>query len=202
MRIFRRLHRHARPWRAISRSTALWFTVMPSRASCAVTRENCRRQLPALLSHRAIFPCHTCSEHLQDHQGSLTTDAQLGSGIPATCLPQVAHLGLDTFAGVVASENTLGWERLTALDDEPLRRLVRPIGLASACVRYLGSLVRFIDQVGMSGIDLATAHPDDLIASSATGVDGVGYNTAQCAVLPRPAPGTRAASAGRTDRAL
>ena len=53
---------------------------------------------------------------------------------------------LDTYAGVVASANTLGWERLTALDDEPLRRLVRPIGLTSARVRYLRSLVGFIDR--------------------------------------------------------
>ena len=57
---------------------------------------------------------------------------------------------LDTYAGVVASANTLGWERLTALDDEPLRRLIRPIGLASARVRYLSSLVRFIDRVGLT----------------------------------------------------
>ena len=78
---------------------------------------------------------------------------------------------------MVASANTLGWERLTVLYDEPLRCLVRPIGLAPARVRYLRSLVRFIDRVGMSGIDPATAHPDDLIASSAMGVDGAGYNT-------------------------
>jgi endonuclease III len=96
---------------------------------------------------------------------------------------RVSYAMVDTYAGVVARANTFGWERLTALDDEPLRRLVHPIGLGSARIRYLRSLARFIDRAGVSGTDLATAHPDDLIASITTGVDGAGYNTAQCAVL-------------------
>lgn len=96
---------------------------------------------------------------------------------------RVSYGMVDTYARVVAGANTLGWERLTALDDEPLRRLVRPIGLVSARVRYLRSLVYFIDRAGVSGADLVSAHPDDLIASITTGVDGAGYNTAQCAVL-------------------
>lgn len=96
---------------------------------------------------------------------------------------RVSYAMVDTYAGVVDRANTLGWEGLATLDDEPLRRLLRPIGLASARIRYLRSLVHFIDRASVSGIDLATAHPDDLIASITTGVDGAGYNTAQCAVL-------------------
>ena len=54
VRIFRRLHRPARPWRAISRSTALWLTVMPSRASWAVTRGDPYRRCEAGVDPRDV----------------------------------------------------------------------------------------------------------------------------------------------------
>lgn len=96
---------------------------------------------------------------------------------------RVSYAMVGTYADVVARADTLGWGTLTTLDDESLTRLVRPIGLPSARIRYLRSLARFIDQTGGSGIDLAAAPPDDLIASLSAEVDGAGYNTAQCAVL-------------------
>jgi len=96
---------------------------------------------------------------------------------------RVSYAMVGTYAGVVARADTLGWGMLTKLDDESLARLVRPIGLPSARIRYLRSLTQFIDRTGVSGIDLATAPPDDLIASFSAEVNGAGYNTAQCAVL-------------------
>jgi endonuclease III len=96
---------------------------------------------------------------------------------------RVSYDMIGTYAGVVTQANTLGWRKLTTLTDEPLTRLVRPIGLAAARVRYLRSLASFINHSAISDITLATTPPDDLIASLAAGVGGAGYKTAQCAVL-------------------
>lgn len=96
---------------------------------------------------------------------------------------RVSYAMIGTYAGVVARADTLGWRTLTALDDDALARLVRPIGLPKVRTRYLRSLAGFVGRTGASGIDLAAAPSDDLIASFAAGVDGAGYNTAQCAVL-------------------
>ncbi len=96
---------------------------------------------------------------------------------------RVSYAMIGTYVGVVTQANTLGWRKLTTLNDESLTRLVRPIGLAAARVRYLRSLASFINRSGMSRISLATTAPDDLIASLAAGVGGAGYKTAQCAVL-------------------
>jgi endonuclease III len=96
---------------------------------------------------------------------------------------RVSYAMVSTYAGVVARADTLGWDLLSTLDDASLARLVRPIGLPSARIRYLRSLARFIGRTGVPGIDLATAPPDELIASFSAEVDGAGYNTAQCAVL-------------------
>jgi endonuclease III len=96
---------------------------------------------------------------------------------------RVSYAMVGTYASVVARADTLGWGTLTELNDESLTRLVRPIGLPAARIRYLRSLTRFIDRAPSSGTDVVTAAPDDVIASFTAGVDGAGYNTAQCAVL-------------------
>jgi endonuclease III len=96
---------------------------------------------------------------------------------------RVSYAMIGTYAGVVDGIDNLGWSRLTTLDDQSLARLIRPIGLPTARVRYLRSLARFIDGGGISPADLAAVPLDDLIAGFAAGVDGAGYNTAQCAVL-------------------
>lgn len=96
---------------------------------------------------------------------------------------RVSFAMVDTYADVVSRANSLGWGTLAALDDESLTRLVRPIGLPSARLRYLRSLAFFIDEATVSRIDLASVPDDDLIASFTAEVDGAGYNTAQCAVL-------------------
>jgi endonuclease III len=96
---------------------------------------------------------------------------------------RVSYAMVGTYASVVGRADTLGWHPLTELNDESLTRLVRPIGLPVARVRYLRSLASFIDQTPASTVGIAEADSDDLIASLAAGVDGAGYNTAQCAVL-------------------
>jgi endonuclease III len=96
---------------------------------------------------------------------------------------RVSYAMISKYADVVGQADTLGWNELTALNDESLTRLVRPIGLLTARIRYLRSLARFIEGSRVTEIDLATAPLDDLIASFTAGVNGAGYNIAQCAVL-------------------
>jgi endonuclease III len=96
---------------------------------------------------------------------------------------RVSYAMIGKYADVVGRADALGWNELIALNDESLTRLVRPIGLPTARIRYLRSLARFIDRSGVTDIDLATVPLDDLIASFTAGVDGAGYNIAQCAVL-------------------
>jgi len=96
---------------------------------------------------------------------------------------RVSYAMVGTYSGVVARAATLGWGKLTALNDEALTHLVRPIGLPTARSRYLRSLADFIGGTSASGIDLAAAPSDDLIALFEAEVAGAGYNTAQCAVL-------------------
>jgi endonuclease III len=96
---------------------------------------------------------------------------------------RVSYGMIGKYAGVVGQADALGWNELTALNDESLTRLIYPIGLPTARIRYLRSLARFIDGSGVTEIDLATVPLDDLIASFTAGVDGAGYNIAQCAVL-------------------
>jgi endonuclease III len=96
---------------------------------------------------------------------------------------RVSYAMIGKYADVVGQADALGWNQLTALNDESLTGLVRSIGLPTARIRYLRSLARFIDGSGVTEIDLATVPLDDLIASFTAGVDGAGYNIAQCAVL-------------------
>lgn len=96
---------------------------------------------------------------------------------------RVSYAMIGTYSGVVAHADALGWDKLTALEDDALGVLVRPIGLPAARIRYLRSLARLIDQAPSAGIDLPAAAPGDLVEFITTGVDGASYNTAQCAVL-------------------
>jgi endonuclease III len=96
---------------------------------------------------------------------------------------RVSYAMIGKYADVVGQAEALGWNKLITLNDESLIRLVRPIGLPTARIRYLRSLTRFIDRCGVTDLDLATVPLDDLIASFTADVDGAGYNIAQCAVL-------------------
>jgi endonuclease III len=96
---------------------------------------------------------------------------------------RVSYAMIGTYAGVVARADTLGWDSLTAMGDEPLARLVHPLGLPAARIRYLRSLATFVTTAHASGTELRAAAPDELIESFTASVSGAGYNTAQCAVL-------------------
>lgn len=96
---------------------------------------------------------------------------------------RVSYAMVSTYAGVVSQADRLGWLGLSSLDDASLVRLLRPIGLPAARIRYLRSLDSFIGDAEAKGADLATPPHGDLIAALAERVDGAGFNTAQCAVL-------------------
>lgn len=93
---------------------------------------------------------------------------------------RISYSVVDTYARVVAETNALGFERLVALDDEELGRLVRPLGLPVARIGYLRSLESFIahEQNNMLDVD-----PDSIIRSFAAQVHHASFKVAQCAVF-------------------
>jgi len=96
---------------------------------------------------------------------------------------RVSYAMVGTYADVVAQADALGWDSLTALNDQSLSGLVRPIGLLAARIRYLRSLAGYIEAAGLSITDVTASSADELIGSFKAGVAGAGYNIAQCAVL-------------------
>src|SRR5579859_345135 len=96
---------------------------------------------------------------------------------------RVSNSMIGTYSGVVARADSLGWDRLTALDDEALTKLVYPLGLASSRVGYLRSLASFLGDVQASGTDITRIQASDLVRLLAGGIRGAGFKVAQCAAL-------------------
>jgi endonuclease III len=86
---------------------------------------------------------------------------------------RVSYAMIGTYSGVVARADALGWDGLTALDDQAVTTLVRPLGLAASRVGYLHS----------TGTDLASMHAGNLVRLFAASIHGAGYKVAQCATL-------------------
>lgn len=93
---------------------------------------------------------------------------------------RISYSMIDTYARVVAEADALGFEKLVALDDRRLARLVRPLGLPTARIGYLRSLVSFVDHELDGMLD---ADPDKLIHRFAAQVRHASFKVAQCAVL-------------------
>lgn len=93
---------------------------------------------------------------------------------------RISYSMIDTYAKVVAEADALGFEKLVALDDRELARLVRPLGLPTARIGYLRSLVSFVDHEQDGVLD---ADPDRLIHRFAAQVRHASFKVAQCAVL-------------------
>lgn len=96
---------------------------------------------------------------------------------------RVSYSMISTYGGVVRRADQLGWSGLTALDDEALAAVVRPLGLISSRVSYLRSLAGFVSHAEAAGTDLADMPPEELVRVLAAGVRGAGYKVAQCAAL-------------------
>jgi hypothetical protein len=96
---------------------------------------------------------------------------------------RVSYSMISTYADVVRCADSLGWSGLTALDDEALAAVVRPLGLISSRVSYLRSLAGFVSHAEAAGTDLAGMPPEELVRALAAGVRGAGYKVAQCAAL-------------------
>lgn len=96
---------------------------------------------------------------------------------------RVSYSMIGTYSGVVAHADSLGWGKLTALDDREATALVRPLGLAASRVGYLHSLAGFLGQADASGTDLPGMHAGDLVRLFAENIHGAGYKVAQCATL-------------------
>ncbi len=96
---------------------------------------------------------------------------------------RVSYSMISTYADVVSCADARGWSGLTALDDDGLAALVRPLGLSESRVSYLRSLAQFLGHAAAAGTDLTCTPPEDLIPLLASGVYGAGYKVAQCATL-------------------
>lgn len=96
---------------------------------------------------------------------------------------RVSYAMVDTYARVVADATILGFDTLAELSDGQLTELVRPIGLPAARIRYLRSLVNFLDRLAEEGSDPGTVDPDVLINRFAADVRQASFKVAQCAVL-------------------
>ena len=93
---------------------------------------------------------------------------------------RISYSVVDTYARVVAETDAIGFERLIALDDDELGRLVRPLGLPVARIGYLRSLADFIAN---EQDDMLDADPDSIIHRFAAQVHHASFKVAQCAVL-------------------
>ncbi|MGH3881897.1 MAG: hypothetical protein ACRDRY_15835 [Pseudonocardiaceae bacterium] len=93
---------------------------------------------------------------------------------------RISYSMINTYARVVAHANSLGFDRLTALDDGDLKHLVHPLGLPVARISYLRSLTSFITR--WQG-DIIDADTDSIIQRFAAQVHHASFNIAQCAVL-------------------
>lgn len=96
---------------------------------------------------------------------------------------RVSYNMVDRYAEVVAAANRLGYECLTKLDDAQLARVIAPLGLSSARVRYFRSLTAFLAALAAAGQDPQAMDADAFIAAFAHEVDQASYKVAQCAVL-------------------
>lgn len=96
---------------------------------------------------------------------------------------RVSYAMIDTYAHVVDDANRIGFDTLAELPDGQVTELVRPIGLPAARIRYLRSLVDFLDRLAKEGNDPGTADPDALIDRFAAEVHQASFKVAQCAVL-------------------
>jgi hypothetical protein len=96
---------------------------------------------------------------------------------------RVSYSMINTYASVVYRADSLGWGRLTLLDDAALGAIVRPLGLMESRIRYLRSLAAFVDDAGKAGIDLTGMRAEELVELLTASVRGASFKVAQCAAL-------------------
>ncbi|MFI5743883.1 hypothetical protein ACIA9I_36615 [Streptomyces anulatus] len=98
---------------------------------------------------------------------------------------RVSYRMVETYAGVIASAASRGFDDLVADTDSELASLVRPIGLPQARIGYLRSLAELLRNWEKAGIDPAaeSVDLDALVLDFAARVQGASYKVAQCALL-------------------
>ncbi|AXG78606.1 hypothetical protein [Streptomyces paludis] len=98
---------------------------------------------------------------------------------------RVSYRMVETYAGVIASANTHGFDSLAQATDTELIALVRPIGLLQTRIDYLRSLAELLRGWDKEGTDptAESADCDALVNDFAGRVRGASYKVAQCALL-------------------
>ncbi|MBO0801466.1 MAG: hypothetical protein J2P25_00100 [Nocardiopsaceae bacterium] len=96
---------------------------------------------------------------------------------------RVSYAMIETYSDVVAQADALGWATLTAMDDNAVGALVRPLGLIASRIGYFRSLAGFVSGAEAAGTDLADMRAGNLVELLEAGIRGAGYKVAQCAAL-------------------
>lgn len=96
---------------------------------------------------------------------------------------RVSYAMVGVYADVVKKADAYGWDALTALHDQEIADLVRPLGLIDTRVRYLRSMETFLATSRALGRRLLDMPVDAFIQTFAAEVRGASYKVAQCAAL-------------------
>ncbi|WP_228553758.1 hypothetical protein [Catenulispora pinisilvae] len=96
---------------------------------------------------------------------------------------RIGNSMVSTYAAVLAEADALGFDKLTALDDEELAEIVHPLGLRDSRIAYLRSLEKFVDRLADEGTAVEQVSADELISRIAAEVDQASFKVGQCAAL-------------------
>ncbi|NBE51194.1 hypothetical protein [Streptomyces boluensis] len=98
---------------------------------------------------------------------------------------RISYRMVDTYARVITSADSRGFDGLVASKDAELASLVRPIGLPQARIGYMRSLAKLLQGWEEEGVDptAESADLDSLVLDFATRVRGASFKVAQCALL-------------------
>lgn len=96
---------------------------------------------------------------------------------------RVSYSMVGTYRSVIYRADTKGYDALVDMPDDEALELVKSIGLAASRVRYMRSVIAYLESSGMTKEKLDTTPNDVLVKDFAGSVNGAGYKVAQCAVL-------------------
>ncbi|MEZ0108614.1 hypothetical protein ABH920_002615 [Catenulispora sp. EB89] len=96
---------------------------------------------------------------------------------------RISNSMVSSYAAVLAEADALGFDKLTALEDEELAKIVHPLGLRDSRIAYLRSLDKFVGRLADDGTAVDQLGSDELISRIAAEVDQASFKVGQCAAL-------------------
>ncbi len=96
---------------------------------------------------------------------------------------RISNNMVSTYARVVSQAAAIGYDEMVELPSVHLRRLVAPLGLSEARLRYFYSLHEYLQKLDSVGCDPLSMNVDEFVEKFAANVDQAGFKVAQCAAL-------------------